>query len=145
MRKEKQKSAERKKQKSSNMLARILASRVPKEWAKPPLYRLLTHIEWQQMQADGLFLGTRRERTAGFIHMSPLEEVDATAGRVFTPGSGGLPPFWVLTVNPAVLDPGALLMVTVPSRGRWSFGHLYGPLLVDAVHDAARVRLSVTG
>jgi uncharacterized protein (DUF952 family) len=124
------------------MLSRIFSSRVPTNWMLPPLYRLLTINEWSQMRKDGIFSGTPREREAGFIHLSCIDQIDKTAGRVIASRLCGSS-FWILTVNPAVLDSNNLFMINVPARGA-RFAHLHCPLLVGQVHNAARVDLTVS-
>ncbi|UXN05853.1 DUF952 domain-containing protein [Bartonella sp. HY761] len=85
------------------------------------IYKILTQVQWQQAQEDGVFLGASIDIADGFIHFSTAAQVAETANKHFK----GQDNLWLLQVDEAKL--GQALRYEV-SRGGALFPHLYATL-----------------
>lgn len=95
-----------------------------------PVIKLLRAGEWAQFQADGVFAGSPDDLRDGFIHLSTPEQAPGTAAKWFAGESG---------VVALTLDADALAadLKWEPSRGGQLFPHLYRPLRLGELVDAA--------
>ncbi len=106
-------------------------------WPSPSwLYHLALSGDWQAARsADADYCISTRGRTlaeVGFIHLSQVDQVAATAGRFY----GDLPAGTVklLCIDPARLQKAGLSVRHEPAPGTGElFPHLYGPLPLEAV------------
>jgi uncharacterized protein (DUF952 family) len=95
-------------------------------------FKILTGEEWAGFQAAGRFDGSAADRADGFIHLSAEDQVEGTLARHYA-GQSGL----IL----AEVDLGALgdMVRWEKSRGGALFPHVYGPLPLSAIKDAAPI------
>lgn len=95
-----------------------------------PVIKLLRAAEWAQFQADGVFAGSPDDLRDGFIHLSTPEQAPGTAAKWFAGESGVV----ALTFDADAL---AADLKWEPSRGGQLFPHLYRPLRLGELVDAA--------
>jgi uncharacterized protein (DUF952 family) len=95
-----------------------------------PIIKLLRAAEWAQFQADGLFAGSPDDLRDGFIHLSTPEQAPGTAAKWFAGEAGVM----ALTFDADAL---AADLKWEPSRGGQLFPHLYRPLRLDELVEAA--------
>lgn len=96
-------------------------------------FKILAVEDWARARALGSYEGSAADLADGYIHLSTVEQLAATAARHYAGRSGLL----LLTVDLAVVEG----VVWEPSRAGALFPHIYGPLPVSAV--TARRTLSV--
>lgn len=94
------------------------------------IFHITSQIEWQKAQQAGEYRPDSLA-TDGFIHFSTASQVEATAGRYYR-GQSGL----VLLAVDADQAPAELRWENPPAGGE-KFPHLYGPLPLGAVLQAA--------
>lgn len=97
-----------------------------------PIVKLLRADEWRAFQESGVFAGSLDDLRDGYIHISPPDEVAATAAKWFA-GERGL---MALTLDADALGP---KLKWEPARGGVLFPHLYRGLRLDEVVTAAPV------
>jgi uncharacterized protein (DUF952 family) len=90
------------------------------------IYKVLRPAEWAEMQAAGLFSGSRDDLRDGFIHLSTPDQLPATIERHFA----GERELVVLEIDPESLSE---QLKWEPSRGGAMFPHLYADLPLSAV------------
>lgn len=95
-----------------------------------PIIKLLRAAEWAQFQADGVFAGSPDDLRDGFIHLSTPEQAPGTAAKWFADEPGVM----ALTFDGDAL---AADLKWEPSRGGQLFPHLYRPLRLGELVDAA--------
>lgn len=93
-----------------------------------PIIKLLRAAEWAAFQAEGVFHGSPADLADGYIHLSPPDQVAATAAKWFA-GEVGLV---ALTVDADTLGED---LRWEPARGGIRFPHLYRPLRLDEVTE----------
>lgn len=98
------------------------------------IYKILRGPEWEALQATGSNAGSAVDRRDGFVHFSTAAQAPETARRHFA-GERGL---WLLTLEADAL--GASL-AWEPSRGGELFPHLYAPLRLTDIIQAAPLPL----
>jgi uncharacterized protein (DUF952 family) len=96
-------------------------------------FKIMACEDWVRAQALGSYEGSAVDLADGYIHLSSVEQLAATAARHYAGQSGLI----LLTVDLALVEG----VVWEPSRGGALFPHIYGPLPVTAV--TARRSLSV--
>ena len=116
------------------VMAEAWAPRQP--WRSPQwLYHLALRDEWQQAKSDGVYRRSTRGRSldeVGFIHLSGVHQLDATAQRFYADLSAGA--VILLVIDPHLLQHPGLAVIHEPAPGDGAlFPHLYGPLPVEAV------------
>ena len=102
------------------------------------VYKVMSAVEAQQMQRDGVFHGSHADIADGYIHLSCGSQLAETLDKHFS-GVEGL-----------VLAAVDLLRLgdTVrwePSRGGQLFPHIYGPLPIGAVVSVGAVERTADG
>ena len=102
------------------------------------VYKVMSAVEAQQMQRDGVFHGSPADIADGYIHLSCGSQLAETLDKHFS-GVEGL-----------VLAAVDLLRLgdTVrwePSRGGQLFPHIYGPLPIGAVMSVAALERTADG
>ena len=93
------------------------------------IYKILSVADWEAAKRLGRYDGSADDRRDGFIHFSDAGQVVGTARKFFA-GQTGL---MLLTVDPVRLGD----LRWEPSRDDALFPHLYGPLDLNAVIEAA--------
>lgn len=89
-------------------------------------YKILTAMQWEQFQDDGMFLGAPVDLADGYIHLSTADQLQATLEKHFAGASGLV----IAEVDLAAL--GDMVKWEV-SRGGALFPHVYGVLPMTAV------------
>lgn len=98
---------------------------------RPPVaFKIIDVAEWEASRPTGAYLGSAVDLADGYIHLSTQDQLAETAAKHYA-GRTGLV---LLTVDLAVLGD---TVVWEPSRGGALFPHIYGPLTVAAVTEAA--------
>ena len=87
----------------------------------PIVYKICPEPLWRRAEAEGVFRGSPKDLSDGFIHFSAPDQVADTAKRHF----GGEVNLVLVAVEASRL--GAALRYE-PARGGQLFPHLYGPL-----------------
>lgn len=95
-----------------------------------PIIKLLRAAEWAAFQQDGVFAGSPDDLRDGFIHLSTPEQAPGTAAKWFAGEAGVM----ALTFD---ADELAADLKWEPSRGGQLFPHLYRPLRLDELVEAA--------
>jgi glutathione S-transferase len=100
-----------------------------------PIFHLALPDDWTAAFAEGEYRMSTRGMTlddVGYIHCSTREQVEATANGFY----GDLDQLVVLTIDPALVP--SPIVHEPPAPGVVAlFPHIYGPLPVPAVHQAA--------
>jgi glutathione S-transferase len=100
-----------------------------------PIHHLAMPDDWAAAFDTGEYRMSTRGLTiddVGFIHCSTRSQVESTANRFY----GDLDRLVLLTIDPAVVD--APIRFEPPEPGSDElFPHIYGPLPISAVVDAA--------
>jgi uncharacterized protein (DUF952 family) len=100
-----------------------------------PIFHLALPDDWAAAFADGEYRMSTRGMTlddVGYIHCSTREQVEATANGFY----GDLDQLVVLTIDPALVP--SPIVHEPPAPGVDAlFPHIYGPLPVPAVNQAA--------
>ncbi len=97
------------------------------------IYKLLGKSEWEKALSDGVFYGSDRDRSDGYIHFSAGSQLQETARRHFA----GREDLVLLEVEDHTL--GSALKWEL-SRDNQPFPHLFAPLPVSAVLSARTFR-----
>jgi len=92
-----------------------------------PIYKILTHAEWEAARAKGVFGGSAVDLEDGYIHFSTAAQVRETAAKHFA----GQRDLVLLAVDVERLPADRIRWE--PSRGGQLFPHLYAVLDIDAV------------
>jgi uncharacterized protein (DUF952 family) len=102
------------------------------------IYKIMSQADWRTFEAAGVYDGSADDARDGFIHFSSAEQLRETAAKHF----GSRDDLMLL-----VVDAGALgeALKWEPSRGGALFPHLYGPLPLIAVNEAALLPLDASG
>ncbi|EAU43207.1 hypothetical protein FP2506_10196 [Fulvimarina pelagi HTCC2506] len=91
-----------------------------------PIYKILTHEEWNAFASAGRFEGAAVDLRDGYIHFSTADQVRETAAKHFS----GQDELRLVAIDPNVLGNA---LKWEPSRGGALFPHLYAALSIDAV------------
>ena len=106
------------------------------------LFHLALPQEWALALAAGQYDRSTRGRSLadeGFVHCSYAHQVAATANRYYA----DLPAVVLLTIDPDRLDSPVVTESSV--AGGEEFPHVYGPIPVDAVIEAASWERGIDG
>ena len=101
------------------------------------IYKILTHAQWTDLQAEGETLGAPVDLTDGFIHFSTAGQVRETAAKHFAAQDD----LWLLALEGEGLDG----LEWEPSRGGALFPHLYARLRMADVIWAEPLPLDIDG
>lgn len=93
-------------------------------------YKIIDGAEWREAVAEGAYAGSAVDLADGYIHLSTADQLDETARKHYA----GRENLMLLTVDLTALED---TIVWEPSRGGDLFPHIYGPLPVKAVTEAA--------
>ena len=93
-------------------------------------YKIIDAAEWREAVAEGAYAGSAVDLADGYIHLSTAVQLDETARKHYA----GRENLMLLTVDLTALDD---TIVWEPSRGGALVPHIYGPLPVKAVTEAA--------
>ena len=102
------------------------------------IYKICEAAQWAQARRDGEFAGSAVDFADGYIHLSTLDQVAATAARHFAGMSG------LVVVAVQAEELGAALKWEAARDGAL-FPHLYGALPVAAVRWVKPLRLDEDG
>ncbi len=96
-------------------------------------FKIVDAAEWREAVAEGAYAGSAVDRADGYIHLSTADQLSETARKHYA----GRENLMLLTVDLSRLED---TIVWEPSRGGALFPHIYGPLPVTAVTEAAPSR-----
>lgn len=102
------------------------------------VYKIMSQPEHEQMQRDGMFLGSPVDQRDGYIHLSCGSQLSATQDRHFS-GVAGL---MLVAVDLSRLGDSVRWE---PARGGELFPHIYGHLPVEAVVAVAALERDADG
>jgi len=102
------------------------------------IYKICAAAEWTQAERAGEFAGSAVDFADGYIHFSTTDQVAGTAARHFA----GMTGLVLVAVRAEDLGPE---LKWEAARGGALFPHLYGTLLLDAVHWVKPLRLDDDG
>jgi uncharacterized protein (DUF952 family) len=98
------------------------------------LYKIMSKQEWETAQAQGIYEGSEVDRRDGFIHLSAVHQVRATAQKHFSGKADSV----LITVREESLGPS---LKWEASRGGDLFPHIYGTLQLNAMGEAVPLPL----
>ncbi len=99
-----------------------------KTYASPTAFHLMTSGEWAVCRSNGVIAPSSIEMV-GFVHLSTLGQLQATAGRYYA----GIPELLAVELRLEALGPGTeLRWDVVPATGHQEFPHAYGPIATSA-------------
>lgn len=93
-------------------------------------YKIIDAAEWREAVAEGAYAGSAVDLADGYIHLSTADQLDETARKHYA----GRENLTLLAIDLTVLGD---TVVWEASRGGALFPHVYGPLPVGAVKEAA--------
>ena len=100
------------------------------------VFKICEEDDWKSTKNEDFFLGSKTDRSDGFIHFSTSEQLEETLEKYFKWRS----PLYLLEVN---TDEGVL--VWEMSRNNQLFPHLYGPLPLNMVSQVYRILIDDEG
>jgi uncharacterized protein (DUF952 family) len=89
-------------------------------------FKILTADQWQQFEAEGVFLGAPVDLADGYIHLSTAAQLEETIAKHFVGQSG-------LIIAEVDLSGFGDALKWEVSRGGALFPHLFAPLPMSAV------------
>ena len=101
-------------------------------------YKILTTMQFSELQREEVFRGSPADRADGYIHLSTAPQLSGTLEKHYA-GQTGL---FIATVDLACL---AEILRWEPSRGGQLFPHLYGPLPIAAIIATTEVERLADG
>lgn len=102
------------------------------------IYKIFRASEWAQMQATGETLGAPVDLADGYVHFSTADQARETAAKWFA----GEDDLWLLSCDAEGMGDA---LKWEPSRGGALFPHLYRPLRMSDVIEAAPLPLTAEG
>ena len=102
------------------------------------VYKVMSEAEHQQMQRDGVFLGSPVDTADGYIHLSSRSQLAATLDRHFS----GVTGLMLVAVDLSRLGD---TVRWEPARGGELFPHIYGRLPIAAVVSVTPVQRAADG
>jgi uncharacterized protein (DUF952 family) len=90
------------------------------------IFKICHKAEWREAEAVGVYHGSAKDRTDGFLHFSTVEQLMGTLTRYYADAHDLV----LVAVDPAALG---LALKFEPSRDGALFPHLYGALPLTAV------------
>lgn len=107
----------------------------------PTLYRILRQADWQAARARGVFSGSEHDQRDGFIHLSAVHQVRATAAKHYA----GVSDLVLLSIGSEALSATGTVLKWEVSRGGDRFPHLYGDLELSVVERVEPLPLGPDG
>jgi uncharacterized protein (DUF952 family) len=101
-------------------------------------YKILSAAELQQLQCDGVFLGSPVDIADGYIHLSGSSQLAATLDKHFSGATG-------LMLAAVDLSQLGDTVRWEPAREGQLFPHIYGPLPIKALISAAPLERTPDG
>ena len=101
------------------------------------IYKICSDALWQELQITGQTLGSADDERDGFIHFSNDTQLLGTFEKYFRGEFESANPLWLLSVDPALLEPNSLQYEA--SRRDDLFPHLYAPLSLAQVVNAREI------
>ena len=102
------------------------------------IYKLLSHAEWREALAAGVFAGSAADRADGFIHFSTAAQLAQTARKHFR----GRSDLMLFAVSADALGD---TLRWEASRGGDLFPHLYDALACSLIVTSRRAPLAADG
>ena len=94
------------------------------------VFKVCEEDDWESTKNEDFFLGSKADRSDGFIHFSTSEQLEETLKKHFKSKS----PLFLLEVNTDDLE-----LVWEISRNNQMFPHLYSPLPLNMVSQVYRI------
>ncbi len=98
------------------------------------IYKIMSHAEWEEAQQCGIYHGSAVDKQDGFIHLSTMHQVRATAQKHFA----GRTDLLLLSVRQESLGQN---LKWEASRGGDLFPHIYGQLSLSAISEVVLLPL----
>ncbi|MDA9703147.1 DUF952 domain-containing protein [Paracoccaceae bacterium] len=100
------------------------------------VFKVCEEDDWKSIEKERFFLGSKTDRSDGFIHFSTSEQLEETLTKYFMSKS----PLYLLEVKTDDVE-----LVWETSRNNQFFPHLYGPLPLDMVSQVYRIFIDDEG
>ena len=100
------------------------------------VFKVCEEDDWQSTKNEDFFLGSKADRSDGFIHFSTSEQLEETLEKYFKSKS----PLYLLEVKTDELK-----LVWEISRNNQLYPHLYSPLPLDMVSRVYRIFIDDEG
>ena len=100
------------------------------------VFKVCEKDDWESIKNEDFFLGSKTDRSDGFIHFSTSEQLEETLKKHFKSKS----PLFLLEVNTDDLE-----LVWEISRNNQMFPHLYEPLPLSMVTKVYRIFIDAEG
>ena len=100
------------------------------------VFKVCEEDDWESTKNEDFFLGSKADRSDGFIHFSTSEQLEETLEKYFK----SMSPLYLLEVKTD-----DLALVWEISRNNQLFPHLYGPLPLDMVSQVYRIFIDDEG
>ena len=100
------------------------------------VFKVCEEDDWGRVKNEDFFLGSKTDRSDGFIHFSTSEQLEETLEKYFKSKS----PLFLLEVKTDELE-----LVWEISRNNQLFPHLYSPLTLDMVSRVYRIFIDDEG
>ena len=100
------------------------------------VFKVIEEDDWESIKNKDFFLGSKTDRSDGFIHFSSSEQLEETLEKYFKSKS----PLYLLVVKTDDVK-----FVWEMSRNNQLFPHLYGPLPLNMVSQVYRIVINDEG
>ena len=100
------------------------------------VFKVCEEEDWESTKNEDFFLGSKADRSDGFIHFSTSKQLEETLEKYFKSKS----PLYLLEVKTDELE-----LVWEISRNNQLFPHLYSPLPLDMVSRVYRIFIDNEG
>ena len=101
-------------------------------------FKILSAADWRLTVAEGQYEGSAVDKADGYIHLSTLDQLEATAAKHYAGQSD------LMLVEVDLTELGDTI-VWEPSRGGALFPHIYGPLPVSATSNPQTLSVNDAG
>ena len=100
------------------------------------VFKVCEEDDWESTKNKDFYLGSKTDRSDGFIHFSTSEQLEGTLEKYFKSKS----PLYLLEVKTDDLE-----LVWEISRNKQLFPHLYSPLPLNMVSQVYRISIDDAG
>ena len=100
------------------------------------VFKVCEEDHWESTKNEDFFLGSKADRSDGFIHFSTSEQLEETLEKYFKSKS----PLYLLEVKTEDIE-----LVWEKSRNNQLFPHLYSPLPLNMVSQVYRISIDKEG